>query len=137
MGQRYKVALVLALGTLLLTMVGRGAAQTEVVRITIHELKGLIDQGASVMILDTQPIAIFEKGHIRGAVSFPWKASITLKDVSGLPRDKLIVPYCSCGPGDADSANVAEQLAELGFSNVKVLADPSIRGWKLAGYPMD
>ena len=54
-----------------------------------------------------------------------------------LPRDKLIVTYCNCGPGDADSANVAEQFLELGFSNVKVLADPSIRGWKQAGYPLE
>ena len=137
MVQRHTVVLVLMLGTLLLTMVGRAAAQTEISRITIHELKGLIDQGASVLILDTRPRAIFEKGHIKGAISFPWKARITLRDVSGLPRDKLIVPYCSCGPGDADSANVAEQLMELGFRNVKVLADPSIRGWKQAGYPMD
>jgi len=137
MGQRHKVILVLAIGVLLFTMDGRAAAQGEVPRITIHELKGLIDQGENVSILDTRPRAIFEKGHIKGAVSFPWKAMITLKDVSGLPRDKLLVPYCSCGPGDADSANVAEQLVELGFRNVKVLADPSIKGWKQAGYPMD
>ncbi len=35
MEQRYKVVLVLALGTLLLTMGGRAAAQIEVPRITI------------------------------------------------------------------------------------------------------
>ena len=96
----------------------------------------MIDQGASVVILDTQPRAIFEKGHIKGAISFPWKARITLQDVSGLPRDKLIVTYCSCGPGEADSANVAEQLVELGFRNVKVLVDPSIGGWKQAVCPL-
>lgn len=137
MGQRHKVILVLALGTLLLTMGGRTAAQIEVPRITIHELKGMIDQGASTLIFDTRPRAIFEKGHIRGAISFPWKAKIAIQDVSGLPRDKLIVTYCSCGPGDADSADVAGQLVELGFRNVKVLADPSIRGWKQAGYPLE
>ncbi len=137
MGQRPKFVLALALGTLLLTMVGRAAAQIEVPRITIHELKGMIDQGVSVLILDTRPRAIFEKGHIMGAISFPWKARITLQDVSDLPHDKLIVTYCNCGSGDADSANVAEHLVELGFSNVKVLADPSIRGWKQAGYPLE
>ena len=137
MGRRHKVVLVLALAQLLATIGGWAAAQDEVPRITIHELKGMIDQGASVLILDTQPKAIFEKVHIKGAVSFPWKARITLQDVSGLPRDRLIVTYCSCGPGEEASANVAEQLMGLGFSNVKVLADPSIRGWKQAGYPME
>jgi rhodanese-related sulfurtransferase len=136
MGKRHKVVLFLALGTLLFTMGGRAAARTEVPRITNQELKGTIDQGASVVILDTRPRAIFEKGHIWGAISFPWKARITLQDVSGLPRDRLIVTYCSCGPGEADSANVAEQLVELGFRNVKVLIDPSIGGWKQVACPL-
>lgn len=132
---RTAMVLVLALGTLLLTVGVRAAAQSKVPRITIHELKGMIDQGVSVVILDTRPKAIFEKGHIKGALSLPWKERITPQDVSGLPRDRLIVAYRSCGPGDADSANVTEQLVELGFSNAKVLSDPSIRGWKQAGYP--
>ena len=102
MGRRHHVVLVLALGILLLMIGARAAAQIEIPRITIHELKGMIDQGESVLILDTQPKAIFEKGHIKGAISFPWKARITLQDVSGLPRDKLIVTYCTCGPGEAD-----------------------------------
>jgi hypothetical protein len=51
--QRNAMVLVLALGTLLLTVGVRAAAQSEVPRITIHELKGMIDQGASVLILDT------------------------------------------------------------------------------------
>jgi len=113
------------------------AAQIEVPRITIHELKGMIDRGESMIILDTQPKAIFEKVHIKGAVSLPWKARITLQDVSGLPRDKLIVTYCTRGSGNSTSANVAEQLMKLGFSDVKVLADPSIKGWKEAGYPLE
>ena len=137
MGPRHKVVLVLALATLLATIGGWAAAQDDVPRITIHELKGMLDKGAGVSVLDAQPKAIFKKGHIKGAVSFPWKAGITLQDVSGMPRDRLTVTYCGCGPGEEASANVAEQLLELGFSNVKVLADPSIRGWKQAGYPME
>jgi rhodanese-related sulfurtransferase len=135
--ERHRVLLVLVLSVLLLTMGEKVSAQSEIPRITIHELKGMIDHGESVLILDTQPEVIFEKGHIKGAISFPWKARITLQDVSGLPRDKLIVTYCTCGPGEGDSANIAEQLVEVGFSKVKVLADPSIRGWKEAGYPLE
>ena len=90
-----------------------------------------------MLILDTQPKAVFDKGHIKGAVSFPYKKRITPQDTAGLPHDRLIVAYCDCGPGEADSATMAAQLVELGFANVKVLADPSVRGWKKAGYPME
>lgn len=137
MVQRHNVVLVLVLGIFLLMIGARAAAQIEVPHITIHELKGMLDQGESVLILDTQPKAIFEKVHIKGAISLPWKTRITLQDVSGLPRDKLIVTYCTRGSGDSTSANVAEQLMRLGFSDVKVLADPSIKGWKEAGYPLE
>ena len=137
MGRRHPVALVLALGTVLLMIGTRAAAQAEIPRITIHELKAMIDRGESVMILDTQPKAIFEKVQIMGAVSLPWKERITLQDVSSLPRDKPIVTYCTRGSGDSTSTNVAEQLMRLGFSDVKVLADPSIKGWKEAGYPLE
>ncbi len=137
MWRRHHVALALALGTLLLMIVAIAAAQVEIPRITIHELKAMIDRGESVLILDTQPKAIFEKVHIKGAVSLLWKARITIQDVSGLPRDKLIVTYCTRGSGDSTSANVAAQLMRLGFSDVKVLADPSIKGWKEAGYPLE
>ena len=122
---------------LLCAFVCQAFAQIDIPRITIDELKAMIDGGANPVILDTQPRAVYGKGHIKGAVSFPWKARIQAQDAAGLPHDKPIVTYCDCGPGESDSASVAAQLAELGFSNVKVLKDPAIRGWKKAGYPME
>jgi len=113
------------------------AAHPEIPRITLEELKGLIEQKADVVIIDAQLKEIYDRGHIKGARSLPWKAEITEADVKDIPKDKLIVTYCDCGPGESDSADVAAQLINLGYSNVKVLADPSIRGWKKAGYPMD
>jgi len=113
------------------------AAHEEIPRIPINELKQLIDQKADIVILDAQLKDIYESGHIKGALSFPWKADISEADVRNLPKGKLIVVYCDCGPGEADSSDVAAQLLELGFPNVKVLGDPSIRGWKKAGYPME
>ena len=128
---------VLAALTLLCALAGAAAAQDEAPRITIQELKSLIDKGADVLVADAQPKAVYEKGHIKGAVSFPWKAKIRAEDAARLPHGKLIVTYCDCGPGESDSAAVAAQLLALGFEDVKVLADPSIRGWKAAGYPME
>jgi rhodanese-related sulfurtransferase len=137
MRQKRSVVPVLALCALLCAFAGLAAAQVEIPRITVEELKGMIDEGASVVILDIQPKTVYDKGHIKGAISFPWKPRITAQDTAGLPRNKTIITYCDCGPGEEDSANVAARLVGLGFSNVKVLKDPSIGGWKKAGYPME
>ncbi len=113
------------------------AGHPEIPRISVEELKQLVDAKAEVIILDAQLKEIYDRGHIRGAVSFPWKAEVTDADVPMFAKDKLIVTYCDCGPGESDSADLAFQLQGLGFTNVKVLADPAVRGWKKAGYPME
>jgi rhodanese-related sulfurtransferase len=113
------------------------AANDEVPRIPIAELKKLIDDKADIVILDAQLKEVYNKGHIKGAKSFPWNAEIAPEDAQGLPKEKLIIVYCDCGPGEADSSDVAAQLIRLGFDNVKVLADPSIRGWTKLGYPIE
>jgi rhodanese-related sulfurtransferase len=106
-------------------------------RISIDELKSLLDSGTEVVILDTQPEKIYQKGHIKGALSFPFKMELDGSEVLKLPREKLIVVYCDCGPGEADSNHMGIQLKELGFLDVKVLAAPSIKGWKEKNYPME
>ena len=73
----------------------------------------------------------------RRDISLPWKSQIALEDVWSLPEDRPIVTYCDCGPGEADSSSVASQLFQSGYKNVKVLKDPSVKGWKESGYPME
>jgi rhodanese-related sulfurtransferase len=114
-----------------------GVTQEEMPRISIEELKKMMDDGAPVTIIDVQPKEVYEMGHIKGAISIPWKSQIALEDVWSLPGDQLIVTYCDCGPGEADSADVAGQLFQMGYETVKVLGDPSIEGWREAGYPME
>jgi rhodanese-related sulfurtransferase len=113
------------------------AASDEVARITIEELKKLMDNGVEVTVLDVQPKSAFDKGHIKGAVSIPWTPKLNRAQTGVLPRNKPIVVYCDCGPGETDSANIAERLLDFGFKDVKVLKDPSVRGWKEAGYPTE
>lgn len=112
------------------------AAQSDIPRISLKELKDIIDKGAPVTIIDVQPKDIYAEGHIKGAISLPASKRIALEDVWDIPSDRLIVTYCDCGPGEADSADAAAQLFLFGY-DVKVLADPSIRGWKAAGYPLE
>ena len=112
-------------------------AQANIPRISIKELKSMMDKGTPVIIIDVQPETIYKEGHIKGAISLPSSARIRLEDVWDFPYDRMIVTYCDCGPGETDSADSAAQLMRFGFENVKVLADPAIKGWKEAGYPME
>jgi rhodanese-related sulfurtransferase len=115
------------------------AAHDEIPRITIEHLKKMIDAKADIVIHDAQTKDIFDRGHIKGAVSFPWKPALEASDIRLLPKGKgtFIITYCDCGPGEADSSDLAAQLMKLGYTNVKILQDPSIGGWKKAGYPLD
>ena len=96
-----------------------------------------MDGKTDLLIIDAQPKSVYEKGHILGAVSLPWTPKLTAAQARSLPRRKVVVVYCDCGPGEADSSSLGEQLLDLGFDDVRVLADPSIRGWKEAGYPLE
>jgi len=104
-------------------------------RISLEELKALMDSGANVVILDNRPRESYQLGHITGAISFPWKPNLTIGDAEELPWGLPIITYCDCGPGEADSASVAFQLMEFGLEDIKVLAHPAIEGWIEAGYP--
>ena len=113
--------------------------EEKIPRITIDELKKLTDQKTDVMIVDTHPKGLYEKHHIKGAVSIPWAMlGIAWEDVQKLPKDKgkLIVTYCDC-TDDASSANIAQELYKLGYDKdkVKILAGGSLR-WVDLKYPM-
>ena len=106
-------------------------------RISIEQLKTLIDNGADMAIIAVQPKKLYDRGHIKGAICFPWARKIDPAAAENLPRDKTLILYCDCGPGEADSNDVALQLKRMGFMQVKVLAHPSIRGWREKGYPTE
>ena len=78
-----------------------------------------MDKGEEITVIDTQPKNIYDKGHIKGAVSIPWKSQLALEDVWALPSGIPIVTYCACGPGEADSADFARQLMKMGYNDVK------------------
>ena len=119
-----------------ITAVG-ASAQSDIPRISIKELKGMMDKGTPLIIIDVQPATIYAEGHIKGAISLPASERIRLEDVWDFPYDRMIVTYCDCGPGETDSAEAAAQLMKFGFDEVRVLADPAIKGWKDEKYPLE
>ena len=63
-----------------------------VARVTVTELKEMADKGA-VLIIDTRDPGSYANEHIKGSISIP-EAEIA-KRSDELPRDKMIVAYCS------------------------------------------
>ena len=61
-------------------------------RITVVELRDLLAKNEAVVI-DVRNDASFKAGHIRGAKLIP--VADTLNHLNELPKDKLIVTYCS------------------------------------------
>jgi len=104
----------------------------EVERISPAELKRLMDGGTGVVVVDTCGELAYGRGHIPGAISFPWRE--TVGEPVDLPRNRLLVLYCDCSD-EAASLDVARQLIrDWGYRNVKVLQS-GIAGWIRQGYP--
>lgn len=62
-------------------------------RITPENLKGLLDNGAAIIIVDVRSLNAFKKQHIAGAISIPLKEIESRLDE--LPREQEIVFYCT------------------------------------------
>ena len=61
-------------------------------RITTVELRDAVDKGAAV-IVDVRQAPAYQGSHIKGAIHIPLEEVATR--LGELPRDKMIVTYCS------------------------------------------
>jgi rhodanese-related sulfurtransferase len=113
----------------------------EVSRVTVEELKNMIDKGTDMVIVDTRDAGSYDFGHIKGAVNIyynsagdPTERSMMLM---ALPMDKLIVIYCDCSDEET-SAALALELHKLGYERdlVKALKGGTIR-WNELKYPLE
>jgi 3-mercaptopyruvate sulfurtransferase SseA len=103
-------------------------------RITAEELKKLMDEGADMVVVDTRYPYWYRKGHIKGAINFPWAE--TLREPTVLPRAKLLVLYCDC-ECEETSGDVAIQLIrDWGYKNIRVLQGGWVE-WIKLGYPTE
>jgi 3-mercaptopyruvate sulfurtransferase SseA len=61
-------------------------------RVTIEEMEAMLKAGTAIVI-DVRNQAAYDLGHIPGSRLIP--AGEILNHISELPRDKMIVTYCS------------------------------------------
>ena len=99
-------------------------------RITVEELRRLINEGKTVLILDVRPLDVrTAHGIIPGAVA----GHATEIDVliGTYPREQEIIIYCAC-PNEASAASAAKHLRRAGFKRIRPLLG-GIDAWVEAG----
>jgi rhodanese-related sulfurtransferase len=109
-------------------------------RISVEELRKMIDEGGDHVTVDTRDGGSYGAGHIKGAINIHYDPTsdpmARQMMLIALPMDKLIVTYCDC-TDDANSAQMAEELYQLGYDRdkIKVLSGGSLR-WVELKYPL-
>jgi membrane protein DedA with SNARE-associated domain/rhodanese-related sulfurtransferase len=103
-------------------------------RITVDELRAMLDEGRAPSVLDVRSASSqLRDGRIPGATSVD---SHNLHHaISSLTPAGEVVVYCAC-PNEASAALIAKQLMKLGFSRVRPLQG-GIDAWIAAGYVVD
>jgi rhodanese-related sulfurtransferase len=84
------------------------------------------------VLLDVRSPALFDKGHVPGAINLP-HGKIIASRMSTYPRETLFVTYCA-GPHCNGAVRGAARLARLGYA-VKIMAG-GITGWTDEGFEL-
>ena len=105
----------------------------QIARITPEELKGKIDAGEDVIILDLRHALDFEAQPetIPGALHMDAAELEEAHEV--IPRNREIVLFCSC-PHEATAASLALLLRSKGIKKIRPLAE-GYEGWRSRGFP--
>jgi rhodanese-related sulfurtransferase len=116
------VAFVLVAGVVLalssVALAKEGQAIRNVPRITIDELKVLMEQKA-VVVLDVREPGAFAKGRIPGAVNIDY-TQILARGAQFAGETRVIVAYCACA-NEMTAARAAVDLAAKGIPGAKAL----------------
>jgi membrane protein DedA with SNARE-associated domain/rhodanese-related sulfurtransferase len=102
-------------------------------RISVPELRCLIDSGRAPAIVDVRTGRSFATQHIPGALRMTFEELGA--QLASLPADGEIVLYCTC-PNEASAARVARALMDRGFTRVRPL-EGGLDSWLAAGLPTD
>jgi len=104
-------------------------------RITVSELRELLDAGQAPLIFDLRSSAAVaeDPGLIQGAVHLDIEQ--VESRLSEFPKDREIIVYCSC-PNEVSSAKLALRLQRKGFSRVRPLLG-GLDAWKEQKFPLE
>jgi rhodanese-related sulfurtransferase len=104
-------------------------------RISVAELKRLIDVGANPVVFDVRTATARERDPQR----IPGAIALDLSQVDAvvpeLPDEREVVLYCNC-PSEASAARVARLLMDRGVRSVRPLTG-GLQAWIDAGFRAD
>jgi membrane protein DedA with SNARE-associated domain/rhodanese-related sulfurtransferase len=106
----------------------------KIARITPEELKGKMDSGEDIIIVDLRHTLDFEAQPetILGALHMDPAELEEANEV--IPRDREIVLFCAC-PNEVTAARLALLLRSKGITRIRPLAE-GYEGWRRRGFPM-
>lgn len=133
---------VLPVGLLLAAFIGlkwwerrRMTAAANTARITVEELRTLMDAGAAPVIVDVRSHTArrIDAKQIAGAIHLvPGQFEV---GIPTLPKDRDIILYCAC-PNEASAAKVARLLTSKGLTRVRPLRG-GLDAWVEGGHPTE
>jgi membrane protein DedA with SNARE-associated domain/rhodanese-related sulfurtransferase len=106
----------------------------KIARITPEELKGKIDAGEDVLVVDLRHSLDFDANPetIPGALHIDAAEFEEAYEV--IPRDREIVLFCAC-PNEATAARLALLLRSKGITQIRPLSE-GYEGWRSRGFPL-
>lgn len=108
--------------------------QLRMARISVGELRDLLERGELPVILDVRsPLLQNQDGRIPGAISIDAQAFAQTPPV--LSAGGEVIVYCAC-PNEASAALLAKRLMQQGYSRVRPLQG-GMDAWIAAGYAIE
>lgn len=111
------------------------ATYEELPKVTPAELKALLDSDEDVVVVDVNPLSMYNTGHIPGAVHRAWSFKGFSEDPD-LPKGVLLVFYCVCEHEEDSGLMALSAVTKYGYRNIKLLQGGT-PAWEDAGYPME
>jgi rhodanese-related sulfurtransferase len=123
-------------GYILYKFIGRQRflRQLRISRITVEELKGKMDDGEEVMVVDLRHPLDFEADPETIPGDFRIDAKELEEKSDRLPNDREVILYCTC-PNEATSARLALLLRRQGIKHIRPLQG-GLDAWRQQGYPV-
>ncbi|MEE8396943.1 MAG: rhodanese-like domain-containing protein [bacterium] len=102
--------------------------------VSAEQLKGMLERGENLVVLDSRPLEEFRVMNIPGAVDVPGAELVYRAAELAPSADTLVVVNCA---GRTRSIIGAQSLINAGLPNPVVALRNGTMGWHLAGYPLE
>ena len=98
------------------------AAEKEFRVVSTDELRSMMDERKSLVLVDTRTAEEFQEAHIKGAVSIPEKNFDTQLSLLPAEKNALVVLYCN-GVKCGKSKKAAKKAEAAGYTNLVLYAE--------------